>query len=195
MRHRPEPRPDPELLTPATAERLLGRASELDAARSAGYAVAELRATALEAGISTEAFDAALAEMRTAGNAPAVTVQRKQPRRVLAWVIATVTALLVAVGALGLAREPAADIGGPALVEEVVMLRCLSSSEAAEMVRPLLAPGSRTTVSTSERTPRVLTVRGTPAEVREVMLLLDRHEGRGSAACAARSPGAGPANR
>jgi hypothetical protein len=63
--------PDAEVLPAQVAERLLKRASELDAARSAGSAVAELRAAAAEAGISADAFDTALGELQKAEQAPA----------------------------------------------------------------------------------------------------------------------------
>ena len=55
--------PDSGVLPEAAAERLLARASELDAARRRGAAVSDLRAAAEEAGISPQAFDAALAEL------------------------------------------------------------------------------------------------------------------------------------
>jgi hypothetical protein len=48
--------PDAEVLSDPVAERLLARASELDAAHGAGAAVDDLRAAAAEAGISAGAF-------------------------------------------------------------------------------------------------------------------------------------------
>ena len=71
---------DPEVRSQPVAERLLERASELDAALRGGtLAVSDLRSAATEAGISPEAFDAALAELRRAEEVPAPNV-RGQPR-------------------------------------------------------------------------------------------------------------------
>src|SRR5688572_27726870 len=101
MQHRLPPKPEPEVLTESVAARLLARASELDAARLAGVSVSELRAAAVEAGISTRAFDAALAELQGAEQArvPDVTAQpRRAPKtRALA---AKVAALVFAAGAV-----------------------------------------------------------------------------------------------
>ena len=55
---------DAERLPEEAARRLLQRASELEAARSADLSVAELRAAAREAGITPSAFEQALAEFR-----------------------------------------------------------------------------------------------------------------------------------
>src|SRR5688572_4542995 len=60
--------PDTEVLPDALATRVLARASELDAAFATGT-VANLRSAAVEAGISSRAFDAALAEVRAADKA------------------------------------------------------------------------------------------------------------------------------
>ena len=66
MKDRHSPKPNPEVLSEPVRTRLLERATELDAAYRVGGTVAELRAAAIEAGISASAFDAALAEMRDA---------------------------------------------------------------------------------------------------------------------------------
>ena len=58
------PASDAERLPEEAARRLLQRASELEAARSADLSVAELRAAAREAGITPGAFEQALAESR-----------------------------------------------------------------------------------------------------------------------------------
>jgi hypothetical protein len=55
---------DAERLPVPAAERLLARAAELDAlAESGGVSISHLRRASAEAGIGTEAFDAALAEV------------------------------------------------------------------------------------------------------------------------------------
>lgn len=61
------------------AARVFARASELDSAHQARATIAELRAAAVEAGISAYAFDAALAEIRNVDMA--VPAQFRQPRR------------------------------------------------------------------------------------------------------------------
>ena len=63
MTERNQPR-DADRLPEEAARRLLQRASELEAARSAELSVAELRDAAREAGITPGAFDQALAEVR-----------------------------------------------------------------------------------------------------------------------------------
>ena len=70
MTAEPNDSEDTERLPDQAAQRLLARASELEAARSAELSLAELREVAREAGIGPTAFDQALAELR-GGLAPA----------------------------------------------------------------------------------------------------------------------------
>jgi hypothetical protein len=51
-------------LSPADADRLLKRASELDMTRNAATSIEQLRQAAIDAGIDASAFDAALRELR-----------------------------------------------------------------------------------------------------------------------------------
>ena len=185
---RPTPdRSHAELLADRDAARLLARASELDA-MSAGATVTELRAAAAEAGISDRAFDAALAEMQGEAElqplAANVAPRGRRPARVLV----AGAAMLVALAALVLARtETSTTSNGPRpnmpMVEEAFLLRCLTGAEAATLVRPILA-GERTTLLLQARAPRVLTIRATPQQLREVRALLERHEAPGAPACA-----------
>jgi hypothetical protein len=88
---------DAERLPEEAARRLLERASELEAARSAELSVAELRAAAREAGIAPSAFEQALAEIRgTDLSSPAAALA---PQRRLArfWPAALVVATLLSV--------------------------------------------------------------------------------------------------
>jgi hypothetical protein len=55
---------DAERLSEETAQHLLARASELEAARGAELSVADLREAARQAGIEPGAFEQALAELR-----------------------------------------------------------------------------------------------------------------------------------
>src|SRR4029450_3028146 len=99
MQNRLPPKPEADVLTEPVAARLLARASELDATGLAGVSVSELRAAAVEAGISTRGFDAALAETQAAEQArvPDVSAQPRQTPRTRA-LAAKVTALVFAAG-------------------------------------------------------------------------------------------------
>jgi hypothetical protein len=92
--------PDPEVLPAKVAERVLKRASELEAVRSAGTGVAQLREAAAEAGISTASFDAALGEVRDAeAGLPAPLVRERRRKHVWTF-LAGIAAVLLLMGAL-----------------------------------------------------------------------------------------------
>jgi len=172
-----------DVLSDPAATRLLERASELDAA---GTALADLRAAAAEAGISSHAFDAALAELHGNEQARVPDVNTQARTRPWMWVVFTVLFVLLGIGAVAVARVvvPTDIAGAPAgpIVEEAILLRCLSPGEAAELVRPiLLLPGN--TIVSSPRAPRVLTIRATQEQLRNVRSVLDPYERPGSAAC------------
>jgi hypothetical protein len=183
--------PDTEVLPDALAARVLARASELDAAFATGT-VANLRSAAVEAGISSRAFDTALAEVRAADKAldqaPVVTASARTRSRGRRWVIAVGIAAATAFASIFVTRmlfpaDAAASAGVP-LVEERFLLRCLWPGEAAELIRPLLVRSNA--VYSPGNAPRVLVVRATPEKIEAVRLLLDRHEGVGSTTCAVR---------
>ena len=93
MTERNHPR-DAERLPEEAARRLLQRASELEAARSAQVSVAELREAAREAGITPGAFEQALAEFR--GTDPLVApVSARRRRLARLWPAAVVLAGLL----------------------------------------------------------------------------------------------------
>ena len=187
MQNHPPREPAPDTLPESAVARLLARASELDAPRAAALDVAALRAAAVEAGISAHSFDAALAELRAAG--PGLPDVRERPRwRSRLWALAAVALALVTVSTYGVSRVivpsgPAVEIGAP-MVEEALLLECLSPGEAAELIRPLLRHPSNTVVASPQHAPRVLTIRGTPTQLRDERSLLQRHETPGTAACA-----------
>lgn len=171
------PGPEREVLSRSVSERLLARAAELDAAQRAGADLATLRAAAAEAGISPTAFDAALAEIRADGQAPAVRPARRRPRR---WGLVAGASALILVGAIGVGR---AVVPAPVpVIEQAFLLRCLAPGEAAELVRPMLERASGTVMVSPARAARVLRVRATPGEMPRVRALLDRQDG---AACEA----------
>lgn len=181
MQHNRPSEPN-EVLTQKVAERLLGRASELDAARMAGASLSELRAAATEAGISPHAFEAALAELQGAGGQVPETIAQPR-RRGRLWVFGAGAVALVAMAlAWTVMRTVPTPVASAPMAEEAILLRCLPASEAAELIRPLLRLPSNTVVSTAAA-PRVLTVRATAEQMRNVHSLLDRYEGTGSGAC------------
>jgi hypothetical protein len=184
--------PDREMLREQEVARLFARASELDAVRGAGSQIADLRATAAEAGISASAFDAALAEMRDSSRLPTPPVREvPRPRRRLFHVTATAAiAFVLVIGSYAVSRllVGSATPAPPAVVaEEAILLSCMAPGDAAELVRPLLHDPSGSIVQ-SPRAPRVLTIRGTPQQLQEAKSLLGQHDVPGSPACGVRPP-------
>jgi hypothetical protein len=185
MQHRRPAAPDAEVLSPPVAARLLDRASELDAALRAGAAVSDLRAAATEAGISAHAFDAALAELR---DDPGIDGAQRTRRRSRLWTAAVAgIAVLATIAVWTVGRTPVAT----SVAEQSFVLRCLSPREAARLVRPLLGENGVTLI-TPAQAPRVLTIRGTPAQLRDAKALLDKQDAAGSAACVAESAPVAP---
>ena len=176
---------DPEVLSNPVAERVLTRASELDAALRGGrLAVSELRSAAVEAGISPEAFDAALAEVRGAENAESPVVPERDRARRWRWA-AVAAAALLAVGSLGVARQAVPDAAGVPVIDRTFLLRCLSVDQAAALVRPVL--DLRTNAVKSSGT-GVLSVRATAQQIEKVQAMLDSYDGAGAPACARTPP-------
>lgn len=170
--HRPQRQR--EVLSDDVAQQILTRAAELDAAQRAAIDVANLRAAAVEAGISPSAFDAALGEMQGGEQLPAASSRRRLPRvRTLVGVSAVVFLCAIA------ATRTLVPAPLP-MSEEAFLLRCLPPGEAAELIRPLLGPTSTVAVSPT-RAPRVLTIRSTPEQITRIGALLDARDG---AACA-----------
>ena len=189
MQNRPPSKPD-EILSEPLAARLLERASELDVARGRGSAVGDLRAAAAEAGISALAFDAALAELQDSRTASLPDVRETPRRRSRMWALTAAVAALIAAGALWVsqrAQAGEAEVAGGPIVQEAILLRCLSPGEAAELVRPLLSLRSNSVVYSPAHAPRVLTIRATPAQLQKVKSVLEQYEGAGAPTCAPRS--------
>ena len=185
MQHRRQ-HSETDVLPEPVATRLLERASQLDAARFGSTAVADLRAAATAAGISSAAFDAALEELQRSGP-PAVVpaAPAPQPRRSPWKLVASLTAVIVAMGFVGIGRAvaPAAEVA-----REAFLLRCLTAAEAGALIRPILGQTGEVFVGRNEG--RVLNVSATPSQMQRVRAELDRQERPGSPACAVRS---GPA--
>lgn len=162
---------DAEVLPALVAERLLKRASELDAARTAGTAVAELRAAAAEAGISPDAFDAALGELQKADQTPSPVsaVSTRRWRRLflgLAGFGAIVLALATIVIPMRLVPATA-NMG-----EHTIQLNCLSADKAVELIRPLLKDPANTIVRPGNSTSTVI-IHATPEQVQNVRAAID----------------------
>jgi type II secretory pathway component GspD/PulD (secretin) len=174
---------DPEVLSEPVRTRLLERASELDAVYRAGGTVAELRAAAVEAGISARAFDEALAELRPTEDTPLAEASAQPPRRSRLWPIAAGALALIAVGAIGVARSPTPVGAAPPMVEQAFLLRCLSPGQAAELVRPLLDLPANTVVYSPERAAGMLTIRATQEQIENVRSVLNKLDTR-SPTCA-----------
>lgn len=186
MSDRPSESPPRTLLPKPEAERLLVRASELDVARRTGSAVDELRAAATEAGISPQAFDAALAEMQ-GGRRHASKSMLTIPSLLGRWHIIALVAFLIACAGLIYMQRRASDVAVEAIsartVEESILLRCLAPAEAAELMRPLLNQPWNTIVINPESSPNRVRVRGRTFELSRAKAELAKHEGDGSAAC------------
>ena len=175
-------------LPDAQAARLLERASELDAVRRNELAIADLRAAALEAGISAEAFEAALAEMHVGSPSQAATGISRRPARRRRWTLTLAAVALIMAGMVGVLRERggavAAEVARAGLAEEAIVLQCLTPGEAATLLRPILRDGSATIRSSPASAPRVLTIRAPQPTLEQAKRLLAEHESSGSAACA-----------
>jgi hypothetical protein len=173
---------DPEVLSNPVAERVLTRASELDAALRGGtLAVSELRSAAVEAGISPEAFDAALAEVRESEAAPPPNVAARSPARRWRWAFG-IAAGLITIGSLGVARTVAPVAAGAPMIEQSLLLRCLPAGKAAALIRPVLDLPTNTIVLSPDA-PGVITVRATSAQLDRVRAVLDPYERDGSPSC------------
>ena len=167
------PEGERETLPEHVAQRILARASELDAAQRAAIDVANLRAAAVEAGISPSAFDSALAEVGR-GDQMVPTPPRRGGRRIASVLLGAAVAAML--GVITLSRVVPAET----LAQESFLLRCLTAGEATELVRPVLGPKT-TLVSAPGTAPRIVNVRSTPEDLAAIKAILDA---RDAAACA-----------
>ena len=167
---------DSDVLPQAVSDRVLARASELDAALRSGASVAQLRTAALEAGISEAAFEAALAEVQRGGS---VTEPRRPPWWRKSFLAFAVLFLLAGVGVTALRMILPAPVAPPAaveIVEEPILLRCLAPEDAGALLAPVMKGENATIRVSSTDGGRVLTVSGTRAQVAEAKDVLARHE-------------------
>lgn len=146
--NRPPSRPDDEYVPDRLRERLLERASELDAREAR---VADLRAAATEAGISQRAFDAALEEMRMTRELRAEKRKRTRGMRLLLTFLVS-AGITMLVGSYLVPRTIArsteatttATAGTPTYHVEDYDLGCLTGQQALSIARPLLTDRANT---------------------------------------------------
>ena len=176
---------DAEILPQSVSERVLLRASELDVASRTGASIAQLRAAARDAGISAEAFDAAVEELRAEES------RRVPRRRHRVWGIAGVTAIVALIVFIGVGRlAPPVAASGPVL-EQTLVLRCVSTGQALALIRPLLTHPANV-VTASQRAPGMITVRATAEQLTRVQAVIDGYE-RTVPACVVPSANVAPA--
>jgi hypothetical protein len=188
----PSDKPNLQRLPDHLAQRVLARASEIDAA---GAAVTDLREAAREAGISQAAFEAALAEVQTVNDAAvpiAKHVPAPRPRRFVAGMIGGAVMVFFLVMMVFIPRTvstvvPIASDGAP-IVEQSFQLRCVSPAQAGELIRPLVG-SSGTVFINPTGVPGVLLVRASEEQLKQVKALLDKYDGPPGAACAVPLPG------
>jgi hypothetical protein len=178
---------DSDILSERVAQRVLARASELDAERDARGSIAELRTIAMEAGISAQAFDAALAEVGQIEDNLPTTARPPRWRRARTWAAAAAIAALLATGAIGVTRLFPSygvdyQVQAP-IFEEAFLLNCLTADEAAMLIRPALRPRSNVLVAAPAGRGRILTVRGAPSQLENVRAILERYDASDPSAC------------
>ncbi len=180
--NRPPSRPDDEFVPDRLRERLLERASELDAREAR---VSDLRAAATEAGISQRAFDAALEEMRLTRELRTEKRQRTRGMRLLLTFLVSV-GLTILVGSYIIPRTIAQPTVStvPRVPEGTAMrsadydLGCLTEQAAIDLVRPLLKYRENTISRSEVEGP--LRITATAEQHREIERALE-------GACAVRS--------
>jgi hypothetical protein len=170
--------PDPLYgrLSDAEAAKLLALASDLDALHRASASLADLQAAAHEAGISEQAFEAAVGELRR---------DASRPHRAR-WITAVLVAILLLAGGLTYRRLAPAPL--PATTEEAFLLKCLPATDAADLVRPLVRDVWSTVVIDPTRSPRILTVRTTTPQLDRIRDLLRQHDGGAIPSCPLATP-------
>jgi hypothetical protein len=125
-----------ERLPESLAKSLLARASELDANSAA---VSELRAAALEAGISNAAFEAALAEYRQGGQvAKPATLLDEPPVSRRRGVMAAAVAMIAAVALFAVMRVVPSQVQVVDPFQTRIDLACMNPQTAREMALTVL---------------------------------------------------------
>lgn len=138
----PPPGSDDDLVPERVRERLLERASQIDASAAR---VGDLRAAASEAGISQRAFDVALEEMRLTRELRGEKRKRTRGMRLLLTFLVS-AGLTILVGSYLIPRSIARPTysaapgatAGAGIRQVDYRLGCLTEDQAVALVRPLL---------------------------------------------------------
>jgi hypothetical protein len=196
----------PKRLSEPVANRLLERASEIDARLRAGSTVAELREAANAAGISAEAFEAALAEVQLEGKKvpvmvfePAAPPQPKFNYRrffttiSLQLIIVLVPLILYKYNTSKRVRSVSASAAsGIEAYQHEIQLRCLSAEEASSIVKPIVmqkgsaASGFRMAMRSSQ--PGVLRMTASDELLQEIRTALTKAENDPARTCTLEAP-------
>lgn len=181
MTDSPRPPHDRSVLPGSLAARILERASEIDAQNGSRAQIAELRAAALEAGISGAAFDTALEELRHTQITAPLRSQglpiASRKRRLWGTVAGIFIVLVGGVLVHRMVFPPRTMVG---TTEEVILLRCLSTGDAAAIVRPIVSDAN-SSVHITDDAPHTITVRTTPDRMARVKTALSAQD---AASCA-----------
>jgi hypothetical protein len=86
--------------------------------------------------------------------------------------------------------ERAARAADP-IVEDALLLRCLTAGQAAALIRPHIRDANSSVVA-SAHAPGVITIRGTAAQIARARAVLRPYEGEGSLGCAVGGAAASP---
>lgn len=190
MTNSPQQQPQQKVLSEAMVAEVLARASELDQLRASGTAVADLRTAATEAGITADSFDAALAELQNRTPAQGRMARNRSQWRTRAIIATTVLVLLAAMAMLKVVtpRRTMSDIhvAPPRLIDETIVLQCLTPDEAAELIRPVLNLRENRVVIRPTQNTRLLALSATAVQLQQVKTLLAPYEAAGSPTCATR---------
>lgn len=171
------PAPPETILSEPDAKQILARASELDVALRAGTSIATLRAAAAEAGISSAAFDAALAEAEAKEQERGTPARARQRPHLLSRAAAAAV-MVLAIVTVSVQRSSTRA----RMIEPVLQVRCISPEDAAELIRPYLDRSSRILIPPGSH---LLRVRATQAQIEKIRSVLAEAE-RSATTCASR---------
>lgn len=202
----------PERLPEPVANKLLQRASEIDARLRAGSTVAELREAAKLAGIAAEAFEAALAEVAPeAKKVPEMVFGRADPppvpsfnyRRFLARLVLYLIPLMVPlvylkVNAERRQRSLETRSAAPVYPPHELRLSCLSAEAAAAIVKPILmqkGPAARgTRMEAASDQPAILRIATSDQLLQEITVAIAKAESDPSRTCTLKPDASSPSS-
>lgn len=152
--------------------------------------MADLRAAAAEAGISSQAFEAALAEYQAGASAPAHGTRPDFQRRTSRWALAAVAAAVIIFGltmiVIPIAVSRGSETRPVAMTQVVISLQCLSPTAAAELIRPILNLDENLVIASGQPNTRQLTVTANSQQWESISDPLAKEDGAGSNACGVR---------